>query len=83
MPVPEPITEPGARDDHGFAVGERITGRCVTRGATFTGTIMEILPETAWTGGHNGEYRYRLTDTGKHYVLGGPIEPIVECPAHA
>ncbi len=83
MPAPQPITTPDATDTHGFAVGERITGRCVTRGKTYTGTIVEILPEPAWTGGHNGEYRYRITDTGEFYAGGTPIEPIVECPAHA
>ncbi len=83
MPVPQPITEPGARDNHGFAVGERITGRDVSSGRTYTGTIAKIQPEAAWTGGHNGGYRYHLTDTGAFYAGGKPIEPIVECPAHA
>lgn len=57
------------------SVGARITGRCVTNGTSYTGTVAEVVGpiRTPDCGG----YRYRLTDTGQHYALGGPIQPTV------
>lgn len=58
------------------AVGDRVTGRCVTMGTTHTGTVAEILPGRS---GQAWDRRYRLVDTGATYSTGGPVEPIVEC----
>lgn len=55
-------------------IGDRVTGRCVTMGTRYTGTVTEVFSAG---GGFNA--RYRLADTGEHYGDGSPIEPIVEC----
>lgn len=69
-----------AADPDALKVGDRATGRCVTMGHTYTGTIARILRQgngEAWAN------RYKLVDTGENYSTGGPIEPIVECARRA
>lgn len=56
-------------------VGDQITGRCVTMGTQYTGTVAEVFgpiksPDC-------GGYRYKLVGTGQFYGGGNPIEPII------
>lgn len=59
-----------------YKVGDRITGRCVTMGIEYTGTVAAVIPPVKYSGQFGP--RYRLVDTGAHYFGGRPIEPIVE-----
>lgn len=58
-------------------VGDRVTGRCVTLGRYYTGTVAAVHQPIRYSG--DSQPRYKLVDTGKHYTGGRPIEPIVEC----
>lgn len=58
-------------------IGDRVTGRCVTLGRQYTGTVAEIIQPAPYTG-HSGMLLHRLINTGQHYHGGRPIEPIVE-----
>jgi len=53
-------------------IGDRITGRCVTIGSTYTGRVVQVIdcPGESYP-------RYRLADTGAVYRDGSPICPIV------
>lgn len=66
-----------AHDKDGIGIGDRATGRDVSGGGEWTGTVAEIL-EPLPMSGRSGN-RYKLIDTGKTYPTGGPVEPIVEC----
>ena len=55
-----------------IVVGDRVSGRCVTLGLNYTGTVVEVIPCRGWG------FRYRLTDTRAFYFGGTPIEPMVE-----
>lgn len=70
-------TDPNA---NAFKVGQRVTGRCVTMGIRYTGTIARIYRRG---NGENWANRFKLVDTGETYSTGGPIEPIVECTSAA
>ena len=56
-------------------IGDRATGRCVTQGCQYTGTVVEVITPPRYSGTFP---LYRLVDTGQHYWGGNPIEPIVE-----
>lgn len=79
---------PAARDrgPGGIAIGDRVTGRCVTLGSHYTGTVAAIhypsglgYYSSTPTGLPAYGNRYTLVDSGEHYSTGGPVEPIVEC----
>ena len=57
-------------------VGDRHTGRCVTSGLTYTGTVAGVIQPIRYSG--QCFPRWRLVDTGAFYGNGKPIEPIVE-----
>lgn len=59
--------------DYADLIGTTATGRCVTSGLTYTGTIAEVLIPT----NQPSDVRYRLTGTGIFYSHGGPVEPII------
>jgi hypothetical protein len=57
------------------AIGDLITGTCVTFGSIKTGRVTSVIGPIASP--DCGGYRYRLTGTGQFYAGGGPVEPIV------
>lgn len=61
---------------HSIEVGDRVTGDCVTMNTRYTGTVAEIIAPVPYSGCSGP--RYWLTDTGRRYSSGRPIEPIVE-----
>lgn len=56
-------------DAAGIAVGDLITGRCVSIGTEHTGTVAEILPPPKYSGQHGN--RYRIVDTAVDAPSGG------------
>lgn len=57
------------------AIGDMITGTCVTFGSIKTGRVADVIGPIASP--DCGGYRYRLTSTGEYYAGGAPVEPIV------
>ena len=57
------------------AIGDTITGTCVTFGSIKTGRVADVIGPIATP--DCGGYRYRLTGTGEFYSSGAPVEPIV------
>lgn len=57
------------------SIGDRITGRCVTMGTEYSGTVVAVYEPQRYSG--DSELRYRLTDTGQFYSCGSRIEPVV------
>jgi hypothetical protein len=61
-------------------VGDRVKGQCVTGGTDYVGTVAAIVGPISFP--DCGGYRYRLTDTGRTYAGGKPVEPIVFYQGH-